>query len=810
MLKTETKQTEKTKTTRQSILCYHCDAVCPDNTVALDDKHFCCAGCQTVFEFLSENSLTDYYADRSGVGTRPDDFGRDSNFAYLDDPEVVKRLVDYADDKLGLIRLNLPTIHCSSCVYLLENLFSLHEGVLQSELNFPKRELKVKYDSQKVTLRQLVELLARLGYRADFNLSHLNQRKPKPGRRGLYLRIGMAGFAFGNIMLFAFPEYLGLSDPSLKQFFGYISLGLSLPVLFYSASGYFGMAWKGLRAKRISIDLPIALGVATLFLRSFYEIVWEAGQGYLDSMSGLVFFLLIGKLFQQKTYDHLSFDRDYQEYFPIAVLRRDESGERTVPLTSISVGDRLLVRHRELIPSDSRLLSGRAVIDYSFVTGESAPREINTGQTVYAGGRQLGGAIEIEVTKEVSAGFLTSLWSSQSFTESKTNQLSGLIDSVARVFTPVILLIGFGAAAYWLTVSIGTAISAFSAVLIVACPCALALSAPFAWGTSLRIMGQAGLYLGNPAVVERLSNIKNVLFDKTGTLTPSTRFIESYTGRELSDYESGLIGGLAAHSTHPISRALSSHLGRSMMAQVERFNEFPGEGIEGMVAGKSVRLGKPGWVSPGAMAVGTNESSSVAISIESTYVGTFYIKRGFRSRIAPMLESLKQDYKLALLSGDNESERAYLVKLFGPSAEVRFNQSPHDKLEFVRHIGNHDGDVLMIGDGLNDAGALKAASVGLALSEDTAAFSPACDAIIEAGQLERLPEFLRLAYSTRNVIIASVAISFIYNLVGLSLAVSGRLSPLVAAILMPLSSISVVTFATLSVRWLAKQKGVLK
>jgi len=609
-------------------------------------------------------------------------------------------------------------------------------------------------------------------------------------------------------MLFAFPEYLGLTDPALRQFFAYFSLLLALPVLLYSASYYFKAAYEGLRLKQISIDVPIALGMSTLYAQSFYEIVFRAGQGYLDSMSGLVFFLLIGRLIQKKTYDHLSFDREYEEYFPIAVLVKEGSTERSVPLTGLNVGARIVVRHHELIPADSRLIEGRAVIDYSFVTGESTPREVNSGQTIYAGGRQLGGAIELEVEAEVASGFLTSLWSSQPFATDKHRSLSGLIDSVARFFTPTVLVIALAAGLYWLSYSLGAAVNAFTAVLIVACPCALALSAPFAWGTALRLMGKSGLYLKNPEVVERLSAITDLLFDKTGTLTPSARPVSGFEGAELTDYEAGLIGGLAAHSTHPISRALAAHLGKGKMADVEKFVEHPGLGLEGIVAGHAVKIGRPGWIDPAHTTESAPQTSQVGIGLDGRFVGTFAIARGMRDAVGETVNQLRSDYRIAVLSGDNDAERENLRKLFGDGLDLRFDQSPHDKLEYVGDLQRSGRSALMIGDGLNDAGALKAASVGMALTEDTAAFSPACDAIIEAGRLKRLPRYLALAKSSRNVIIACVGISFIYNLIGLSLAVLGHLSPLIAAILMPLSSITVVSFATLSVQYLGRRKGV--
>src|SRR5690606_7561772 len=325
--------------------------------------------------------------------------------------------------------------------------------------------------------------------------------------RSMIYKLGVAGFAFGNIMLLSFPEYFEVDEFWLNQykpFFRYIMLGMSLPVLFYAASGYFISAYKGLKAHVLNMDVPLALGIFVLFARSGFEVIMDTGQGFFDSLSGLVFFLLLGKFFQQKTYNFLSFERDYKSYFPIGITRILNGKEESIQVYDIEQGNRLLIRNEELIPVDGILINGHARIDYSFVTGESEAVRKQSGDKLFAGGKQMGGAIEMEALKSVSQSYLTQLWSNDVFSTDKNKGFKNITDSISKYFTIVILLIAFGAGGFWLWYDPSKAMNVFTAILIIACPCALAMSAPFTLGNLLRIFGKKKFYLKNASVIEQL------------------------------------------------------------------------------------------------------------------------------------------------------------------------------------------------------------------------------------------------------------------------------------------------------------------
>ena len=366
-----------------------------------------------------------------------------------------------------------------------------------------------------------------------------------------------------NVMMYNFPEYLPggeLLEPGFKRFFGWLSLILSIPVVVYCASDYFLSSVKSLRHRIISIDLPIALGILALFLQSAFDIITAAGTGYLDSLAGLVFFMLVGKWYQGKTYQALSFERDYKSYFPVAVTKIIDGKETVLPLSELKTGDHILIRNKELIPADAKIVSGDGNIDYSFVTGESLPVRKNTGESIFAGGRQVGSSIEIEIQKEVEQSYLTQLWNQETRSGKDDPGIKRIIDRVSQYFTLIILIIAVAAGIYWLFHDPSIAIFAFTSVLIVACPCALALTIPFTFGSTMRWFGRSGFYLKKTQVIEELYKADTIVFDKTGTITHSKSMNIGFEGEPLTADQLLMIKSLVRHSTHPLSAALFQKL----------------------------------------------------------------------------------------------------------------------------------------------------------------------------------------------------------------------------------------------------------
>ncbi len=779
-----------------------------------------------MYELLDARNLCQYYALTDGpTGRKVPEVELPGRFAYLDEPGVQAQLLAFRSDTLARVTLHLPQMHCASCIWLLEHLYRLNPHIAEARVNFPRKEISLAYQPQHVSLREVVTLLAAIGYEPQLSLAELGPPTP-PRSRALTYQLGVAGFAFGNVMLLAFPDYLapvGQLASGLGRFFGYVSLALALPVLLISARGFFAAAWQGLRQRYINLDFPISLGLAALFVVSTVEVLRGNGVGYFDSFTGLVFFLLIGKWAQQRTTEALRFDRDFTSYFPVAVTRLREGEAGTVSVKELQVGDRIRVRHREVIPADAILLRGTGEIDYSFVTGESAPVEKVAGEIIYAGGRQLADAIELEVVREVSQGYLTQLWNNAAFqkaarADGARTGLETYANHVGRWFVGATLVLALGAVAYWYGYrhDAAMAVRAFTSVLVIACPCALSLATPFALGTALGVFGRHKLYLKNAAVAETLGRADTIVFDKTGTLTDVKQSGVRYEGAPLTPRQHQRLAALVGCSTHPLSQRLRQELGASDYDDfVGDFSEKPGQGLRANVAGQEVRVGQAAFVAAtGPAAAATTATvlgefdgglARVRVAFGGEVAGEFVFENVYRDGLPDVLAALRERYHLAVLSGDHDGEQARLRQLFGPRAELRFRQSPVDKLDYVAELQRQGRTVIMVGDGLNDAGALRAADAGVALTDSLTNFSPACDAILDAASLRQLPAFMRFTRASLRAVLFTFALSLCYNAVGLALAVQGKFTPITSAILMPLSSLSVMVVATVLVRRAARK-----
>ncbi|MCT4644182.1 MAG: heavy metal translocating P-type ATPase metal-binding domain-containing protein [Carboxylicivirga sp.] len=785
--------------------CYHCGSP-SQSWVRHDDKDFCCEGCVMVYDILKDNDMGAYYDIEKAPGIRDKKASIDY-YDYLDQEDIKRSVLDFYDGSMGRIKLYIPAIHCSSCIWLIENLHRLHKGVVTSTVNFNRREAAITFNEQEIKLSELMTLLASINYKPHIKTEE--QKKTAKRSKRLLVKLGIAGFIFGNVMLLSFPDYLSTDislNPDVIAWFKWISVLLSLPSMLYSGNEYFITAWKNIKRGIVSIDMPIAIGIIAIFVRSLFEIISDTGSGYLDSLTGLIFFLLIGKWYQAKTYEALSFDNDYSSYFPLGITRISDNKEEIVPISELQSGDKIQVRNGEIIPADARLLSLGASIDYSFITGESVPVRKEKTELIYAGGRVIGNSLLLEVEKKAETGYLAELWKERSNADEKESMISHTLNLVSKYFTIAILLISAATGFYWAYVESTKAVMAFTSVLIIACPCALALSVPFAFGHAGRILGKNHLYLKLTAIIERLTKIDTIVFDKTGTLTDPEHFDVSFEGETPDHYHQSLIKSAANQSRHPLSRALVRHLSGAGLFDVTSFSEHEGSGVESSVMNHKIRLGSASFI--GDEGLTSNQSARVYIAIDGKKVGFYTIKNYYRPNWKEMLKTVRQYTDVHILSGDNDAEQEALSQIIEDDSKIHFYQSPKDKQAYVDQLRKSGQLVMMVGDGLNDIGALKKANVGIAVADDVHQFSPSSDAIISASELMRLPVFMRFSKSALRIVYAAIAISFVYNIVGISFAVSGNLSPLFAAILMPLSSVSVVVFTSIGVMLSGKRRGL--
>ncbi len=775
--------------------CFHCGLeIKKSDLIVFDSKNFCCKGCQTVYEIFSTNDLGCYYDFENSPGATPLDI--DGKYDFLDNEKILEKLLEFHEEHTAVISLTIPHIHCSSCIWILENLQKLEPGIRTSMVNFNEKTVRITYNSDEVGLKKIVNMLSSIGYEPYISLENYETGVKKEDRTLTY-KLGVAFFCFGNIMLLSFPEYFESQEFWLDQykgFFRWLIFALALPTFFYSGSGYYVSAYKSIRSGMLNIDIPIALGIIVMFVRSTVDIIMGHGQGFFDSLAGLIFFMLLGKMFQIKTYNFLSFERDFKSYFPIAVTKLNNGLEESVPIYDVVKGDRLLIRNQELIPVDGILLSQEATLDYSFVTGEANAIVKNSGDKVFAGGKQIGQLIEMQVLESVSQSYLTQLWSNDVFQKKVNQHFKTITDQISHYFTPILLLIAFAGFGYWVFIDVDTAFNVFTAVLIVACPCALALTAPFTFGNILRILGKKKIYLKNALVIEQLAKVDTLVFDKTGTITTTEKSTIDYQGIALSEKQEQLIKNTLRASNHPLSRMLYNEMREQTTLKMDSFKEFVGKGIEAHFEGTKVILGSPSFV--GTLQPQNVAETSIHISIDEEYLGKFVFKNAYREGLSNLFKELSKDYKLNVLSGDNDGERQFLEGFLPKDTQFVFDQKPEQKLEFIKILQDKGHNVMMVGDGLNDAGALAQSNVGISVSENVNVFSPACDAILDASEFHNISSFLKLSKKAITTIKMSFTLSLLYNVVGLSFAVTGNLLPLVAAIIMPLSTITIVSFVT--------------
>lgn len=782
--------------------CFHCGQDIEKERISFDEKIFCCNGCKSVYEILNINNLSNFYELNKRAGIRPSD-ENSSQFDYLDTPEIFEKITDFSEGNTSLVTFKIPVIHCSSCIWLLESLHTLHKDIKYSQVNFTRKTLQISFNHNDLKLSELAKFLTNLGYKPAISLETAEKNEDHLDK-SLLVKLAIAGFAFGNGMFLAFPEYIGGEDYWMDQYknlFRFLMFLLAIPVVLYSASDYYKSAWYGLKNKIVNIDVPIVLGIFVLFGRSVYEVVTDYGPGYFDTLCGLLFFMLLGKMFQKRTYSSLSYDRDYKSFYPIAVTKVDFGGKQeNILLSEIKIGDRILVRNQEIIPVDAILINGEGNIDNSFITGESESISKQPGDKIFAGGKQIGSSLELEVIKNVDQSYLTQLWNKEAFKKHETG-LDTLINNISKYFTFIILGIALISGIYWSFIDLEKMFQVISAILIIACPCALALSSPFTFGHIMRILGRNKFYVKDTLTIEKIAKIDAIVFDKTGTITQRKKTNIKFEGSEIPEFDLLNIKTLLKNSNHPLSKSLYEYLEiNDDYFPVENFEEISGKGYEASIRGNVYKIGSAKYNHQESK----NLETAVYISKNNEFLGKFIFKNEYRENLKNLFTKLNI-YKIFILSGDNSSEENQLKTIIPNVSSMAFNQSPEDKLNYIQNLQNSGMKVAMLGDGLNDAGALKQSNVGIAISDDTNSFTPSSDVIMNGEKVSDLDNYLKVCKGSITIVKLTFVISFLYNIVGLSFAVTGHMSPLFAAILMPLSSITVISFTTLST-WILGRK----
>jgi len=702
------------------------------------------------------------------------------------DDDALLTLSRKLGDGTRQLEFAVPDAHCAACIRSIENGLDALPFVTSARVNLSKRRVRVVFDPERGHPADLAPTIRNSGYHT-YVLDPSADEDGDPGLRELVKALAVAGFAAGNIMLFSVSIWSGANDAT-RDLFHWISAIIALPAIAYAGRPFFRSAWRALRVGKTNMDVPISIGVILATALSLYETLRSGEHAYFDASATLLFFLLAGRCL-----DHLMRERarsaitNLARIAPRGATRVREDGRREyLALMEIEPGMVLELRAGDRVPVDSAVLSEGASFDTSIVNGESMPRAIASGEEVMAGANNLGGLVQIVARKRSEDSLLARMVGLMEAAEGAKTRRRRIADRAAAVYAPVVHTIAITTFLAWglLTGDWHNALLNAVAVLIITCPCALALAVPIVHVVAAGKLFEGGVLMKDGAALERAAEADSVAFDKTGTLTVGApRLVSRQVENDAAEHAAAL---LAAASTHPLSQALARSLFRGD-ATATQVAEKPGQGVEGMIEGRVWRLGNRAWCGLGE---GEADATSVWLSRDGVAMGSFRFEDEVRPDARDAVRQLVAlNLPVRLLSGDAPLPVAAVAASVGIS-DARSRLMPEDKVAEVER-----GRTMMVGDGINDAPALRAAFVSMAPSTAADIGRSAADFVFTGGALAAVPLVIGTARRAASIVNQNLVLAIGYNAIAVPLAVSGQVTPLIAAIAMSSSSLIVVVNA---------------
>jgi Cu2+-exporting ATPase len=787
--------------------CAHCgQAVDVDAGALPGELSFCCSGCRSVYAVLHDAGLEDYYRYRDATSGPPARESSGRSYAELDDPEFVARHCrSRADGHLGT-ELYLEGVHCAACVWLVEKVPTLLSGVAEARLDVSRGIVRLEWDPRTVPLSRIAREIERLGYPCH-PISGLNREAVWRRRdRALLMKVGVAGAAAGNAMLLAVALYIGAFDgieAQWSQLFRWGSALVALPAILYCASVFYRGALAAVRTMTPHMDLPVAAGILVGTGSGLLNTIRGRGEIYFDTITMLVFLLLVGRLLQERAQRRADNVAEHLQALSPATARLvDGRTVREVPVDAVQVGAVVEIRAGEHVPVDGIVVEGSSSIDTSLLTGESLPEGVTVGRVVHAGAINLTDRLLVRAECAGQETRLARLVRNIEDVRVRRAPIVVAANELSGYFVVIVLALAAVTFAVFVRRNLDVAVARTVALLVVTCPCALALATPLAISASLARAAERGLLVKGGQYLEALARPGLIVFDKTGTLTLGKLEVVDYSGDEAAQ---PFMAAAESGSAHPIARALCKAFASDGHWRAESMQETLGSGIDALVSGKRVVVGSapfvtarssmcPEWVEMKLSQISNQGHTPVLVAIDGEVRGVAALGDPVRDDATSSLEALRGlGYRLAVLSGDQPAVvRAVVARIGVPFEEVVGGASPESKLAFIE-ARVRSGPVFMVGDGVNDAAALTAATVGIAVHGGAEASLAAADIFATRTGLAPIVELVHGARRTLRVIRGSLARSLAYNLAVGTLAATGLVGPLMAALLMPLSSLTVVT-----------------
>ncbi|MFB9223394.1 heavy metal translocating P-type ATPase [Paracoccus cavernae] len=693
-------------------------------------------------------------------------------------------------EKASAILLSLPGIHCAACISDVERVLTRHPGVRGARVNLSLR--RVSIDAPDLVAADLIPVVESIGYEAhELDASALGATAADREGRDLLMRLGVAGFAMMNVMILSVAVWSG-ADAATRDMFHWISGAIALPTVAFAGKPFFASAWRGLKHGRLGMDFPISLALILASAISVYETMNSGQHAYFDGVTSLCFFLLIGRYLDNRA---RSVARSAaQELTALEVpraIRIRDGAEEAVAVADLVAGDEVLVRPGGRIPADGRILRGHSEIDRSLLTGESIPAPAGPGSLLSAGEVNLTGPLVIAVTAVGRDSSLARLAELVSAAESARGRYASLAQKASEFYTPVVHILAFTSFLGWLwyTRDLRVAVNIAAAVLIITCPCALGLAVPAVVTTASGRLFRKGLLIKDGTALERLAEVDCVVFDKTGTLTMGMPQLSSLEPLDESDRPAAL--ALAQASAHPLSRALAAALveAGTTPATITDVREHPGFGVEARHEGGVIRLGRPDW-----LGLETGAGLTTAATAFRAGEGPVQVL-GFSDRLRPgagdcVAAIRASGRRVILLSGDGAGAVGETAARLGIK-EWQAGVTPTGKAQAIAALKEGGAHVLMVGDGLNDTAALAAAHVAISPASALDAARVASDIVLLGNDLAPVAEALEVSRRARLRIKENFAISAGYNVIAVPFAIMGYATPLLAALAMSISSITV-------------------
>ncbi|WP_376695819.1 heavy metal translocating P-type ATPase [Wenzhouxiangella sp. EGI_FJ10305] len=784
--------------------CWHCGEPVPDGvdlqaTIAGQARPMCCHGCQAVATLIDQAGLDRYYDYRDALPRRPEAAARPDDYSAWDRDAILRHYARADCDGMAQLTLVLENIHCAACAWLIKRFVGELDGVSEIQVDIGDGRARLHFNPARTPLSEIASRLAALGYRPHLDSPQAGEQRDRTERRRLLKAIVVAGLGMMQVMSYALAGYIGAFqgiDPTSERFFQLISMIVAVPVALYSGRIFYESAWRTLKSRRMGMDVPVAAAMLLALTASIAITLLDAGEAYFDSVVMFIFFLLLGRYAVLVTRQRAgSVHSALARSLPAAARRMNADGTLDpVALVELEQGDRVQVSAGETVPADGHIVSGRAMIDESLLSGESSPRRRGDGESVLAGSMVRDGQLVVDVGEVGQATVLAGIVQMLEQARSHKPRLARVADRIAGWFVAFVLTGAAVTAIAWWQVDPSRVLPVVIAVLVVSCPCALALGTPVALASAARGFARLGILTTGSDVLEKLPGVTHVVLDKTGTLTQPEMSVAEVS---IEDHKLGketilrFAGRLERVSRHPVASAFEDH---DDGGKVEQAEAVMAAGVRGSIENRDLALGKPAWIAErlGREITPPGPGQWIALADADRLLAWLRLDSPLRDGASELVEQLKaRNVEVLLASGDRTENVARMAERLDIE-RFEGDLQPADKLELVQRLQARGARVAMVGDGINDAPVLAGADVSLALAEGADIARTQADLVITGRSLGRVSQAFELAPRVVGVVRQNLAWAFAYNLAALPLAATGFIPPWAAAIGMSLSSLLVV------------------